>query len=91
MLGGKGPSFYAGDWAAITALNGSTLMYGWMAPPTYQRPGTYTLWWNQTQWLKWLGVTLYIGTDANGKLTTRNQLVVKTDCKTVVTSYTVSQ
>jgi hypothetical protein len=88
--GGKGPSFHAGDWAAIQALNGSTLNYGALGPASTQSPGTYTLQWSVPQPFDWLGITLYIGNGANGQLTTTNRLVVMNNCSTVVTSYPVS-
>jgi len=86
--GGKGPSFYAGDWTAIQSLNGSTLNYGALGPT--QSLGTYTLQWSVPQPFSWLGITLHIGNGANGQLTTTNRLVVMSNCSTVVTSYPIN-
>jgi hypothetical protein len=88
--GGKGPSFYAGDFTAIQALNGSTLLYGTLAPPAFQRTGTYTLQYSVPQPFDFIGITLYIGTGQTGQLTSTNRLVVKTNCSTVITSYPVT-
>ncbi len=90
--GGKGPSIYSGDWVAIQALNGSTLSYGSLAPPAFQRSGTYALQWTSPgPGFPWnLIFTNNIGWGANGQPTPTNRLVVKTNCSTVITSYPVN-
>jgi hypothetical protein len=92
-VGGKGPSFYVGDWLAIKLFNASTLTDGNLAPPQFQRPGTYTLRWDAPPlpWplnLIWPGSK--IGWGQTGQPTSTNQFVVKTNCSTVITSYPVN-
>jgi len=91
--GGKGPSFYVGDWTAISLFNQATLTQGYLAPPQFQRAGTYTLQWTAPPLmfplnLIWPGP--YIGTGQTGQQTGTNRLVVKTNCSTVITSYPVT-
>lgn len=80
---------YAGDWTGIQALNASTLSFGTLAPPSFQRPGTYALQWDAPQPFSWMGISNYIGFTQAGDLTTRNLLVVQSNCKSVVTSYPI--
>ncbi len=90
--GGKGPSFYVGDWTAISLFNQATLTQGSLAPAQFQRAGTYTLQWSAPQlwWPLNLIWTNNIGWGANGQPTPTNRLVVKTNCSTVITSYPVN-
>lgn len=91
--GGKGPSFYVGDWTAISLFNQATLTQGSLAPSQFQRTGTYTLQWTAPP-LPWpLSVIWpgpYIGYGQTGQKTGTNRLVVKTNCSTVITSYPVT-
>jgi hypothetical protein len=86
---GKPKSLYAGDWTGIQALNASTLSFGTLAPPSFQRLGTYALQWDAPQPFSWMGISNYIGFTQAGELTTRNLLVVQSNCKSVVTSYPI--
>jgi hypothetical protein len=90
--GGKGPSFYVGDWTAIKLFNQATLSQGTLAPQQFQRAGTYTLRWSAPQlpWPLSMIWTNNIGWGATGQPTPTNQLTVKTDCKTAITSYPVT-
>jgi hypothetical protein len=90
--GGKGPSFYVGDFTGIKLFNQATLSLGTLAPPQFQSPGSYALQWSAPQLPYPLSLvfTNNIGYGQTGQPTPTNRLVVLANCKTVVTSYPVT-
>lgn len=81
-----GVSQYNGNFGQIQNLNSVTYLFGSQTVQGNSVVFQFSL----PQVFSPFGVYSYIGTDANGQYTSTNRLVTMGNCKTVVTSYPIS-
>ena len=79
--------YYGTSFWQVENLNDDTYFFG---SQTYDpTASTIDFTFNTATFFAWTGKTIYIGTDRSGAPTATNLLILKTDCKTVVTSYPI--